>query len=131
MKNLLFLAFLFLSGALLAQNNEVSHNITDYSIFSSYTEVQNPLPKKYIYHEDLDKFIEVNPEPNFIAMQHNHLTNTTDVTGQWMGTSQTHTFNFMNRKFESTHIYDLNGVLRQSSVSFPLFKSKVKWINRY
>lgn len=124
MRKILILLFLFVSGISFAQSQTNTTVTTDYSAYSSYASLQNPLPKKYVYNDLVDEYIAVNESQDFSPVKYNDMPSTTDVTGHWMGTSKTHTFQFMNRKFESTHIYDLNGVLRSSNVSFQLWKSK-------
>ncbi|MEM6361906.1 MAG: hypothetical protein AAF149_22055 [Bacteroidota bacterium] len=124
MKNLLAMYFCLLASPLVAQNNESSKTITNYASLSFYSELENRLPREYVFVDNFNQFIQIPEEQNLSVFQNESLLNSTDVTGNWMGTSTTSKFLFMNREFESTQIYDLNGVLRQTSVSFSFRKKK-------
>ena len=81
------------------------------------------LKPQYTYVDNFDQFVAL-PEETKIENFQNNLICPTDFTGNWMGTSTSQKFMFMNREIESVQIYDLNGVLRQSSWSFSLSKKK-------
>lgn len=124
MKKNFIISLCLLTSSLLAQNNGSSNNITNYPALSLYSQLENPLPKKYIYADNFNQFIDVPEEPDLRVYSEAEMLNSMDMTSQWMGNSQTKTFRFMGHKATSTQIFDLNGVLRESSMSIQLNKKK-------
>ncbi|MEM8566730.1 MAG: hypothetical protein AAGF85_09725 [Bacteroidota bacterium] len=126
MKFTFTICFFLSVSSLLAQNNETPSNITNYTSLSLYSQLQNPLRKEYVYIDHFNKYIEVPIQPNLMIFGAADLSNSADLSGQqWMGTTSTSKFQFMNKEFESVQIYDLNGVLRQNRVFFNIKNTKV------
>ncbi|MEM9857320.1 MAG: hypothetical protein AAF843_08185 [Bacteroidota bacterium] len=124
MKKIPTLLLCFATITLVAQSNESSKSITNYASLSFYSQLENPLPKEYVYIDHFDQFIDIPNEPSLRTFGEADIMNSSFSGEQWFGTSSTNKFQFMNREFESTQIYDLNGVLRQTSVSFSFRKKK-------
>lgn len=124
MKKLLTLLLLLVVSLANAQKAEKSNAITNYPSVNFYSLLENPIPKEYVYIDNFNQFIDVPPVPNLLMFPGMDMINANNLTGQWMGTSTTSTFQFLNTEFESRQVYDLNGVLRQSSVTIPIKKQR-------
>lgn len=106
-----------------AQNNETSRTITNNTVLSYFLVPDMSITPQYTYVDNFDQFIALPEQTNIENFQSNMIY-PTDFTGNWMGTSTSQKFQFMNREVESIQIYDLNGVLRQSSWSISISKKK-------